>query len=84
MDATALEHLRERFGITHNAFFRHMDTRAVRFSWLDRQPVEPMAPIVELDPHTGREFVVGLVVRDHYSANGEHAVLNGWPLDLQD
>lgn len=83
LDTTALQHLRDRFGVTGNAYFRHLDTAAVRITWLDWQPVDPMATIIERDPYTGKEFVVGLVVRDHYSVNGDHAVLEGWPLELQ-
>ncbi|MFH9727896.1 hypothetical protein ACH4M4_33765 [Streptomyces sp. NPDC017254] len=84
LDTTALQHLRERFGVTTNAYFRPLEATAVRVTWLDQQPVEPLATIVELDPITSTRFVVGLVIRDHYSANGDHAVLTGWPLELQD
>ncbi|MFI8419942.1 hypothetical protein [Streptomyces sp. NPDC085479] len=84
LDMTALQHLRERFGVTTNAYFRPLETTAVRITWLDQQPVEPLATIVELDPVTTTRFVVGIVIRDHYSVNGDHAVLTGWPLELQD
>ncbi|UCA51100.1 restriction endonuclease [Streptomyces sp. WA6-1-16] len=84
LDTTALQHLRERFGVTANAYFRPLESTAVRVTWLDQQPVEPLATILELDPITSTRFVVGLVIRDHYSANGDHAVLTGWPLELQD
>ncbi|MFI9549774.1 restriction endonuclease [Streptomyces sp. NPDC052016] len=84
LDATALRHLHDRFGATHNVYFRHLDITAIKISWLDQQPVDPLATIVEHDSVTGQDFVVGLVLRDHYSANGKHAVLEGWPLELQD
>ncbi|MFJ8802864.1 hypothetical protein [Streptomyces sp. NPDC102487] len=60
-----------------------MDSTATKISWLDPQPVEPLATIVEREPITGQDFVVGLVVHDHYSVNEKHAVLEGWPLELQ-
>ncbi|MFF0190821.1 restriction endonuclease [Streptomyces sp. NPDC005244] len=84
LDTTALRHLHERFGATHSVYFRHLDSTATKISWLDQQPVEPLATIVEREPITGQDFVVGLVVHDHYSVNGKHAVLEGWPLELQD
>lgn len=55
----------------------------MRTTWLDRQPVEALARIVQHDPATGDAWVTGLVIRDHYSAEGRHAVLEGWPLELQ-
>ncbi|MET9104795.1 hypothetical protein [Streptomyces antibioticus] len=84
LDTTALQHLRERFGVTANAYFRPRESTAVRVTWLDQQPVEPLATILELDPITSTRFVVGLVIRDQYSANGDQAILTGWPLELQD
>ncbi|MCX4920212.1 restriction endonuclease [Streptomyces sp. NBC_00687] len=83
LDATALRHLHERFGATHSVYFRHLDSTATKISWLDQQPVEPLATIVEREPITGQDFVVGLVAQDHYSVDGKHAVLEGWPLELQ-
>jgi hypothetical protein len=84
LDTTALKHLHERFGATGNVYFRPLEGSAVSISWVERLPVDPLATIVEHDPITDQDFVIGLVIRDHYSVNGKHAVLTGWPLQLQD
>jgi hypothetical protein len=83
LDSAPLRHLFDRFGSIRDGYFRHLDSSAVRITWLDRQPVDPLARIVQHDLATGDAWVTGLVLRDHYSVEGRHAVLEGWPLELQ-
>ncbi|MGA5703087.1 restriction endonuclease [Peterkaempfera bronchialis] len=83
LDSAPLQHLFDRFAATRDGHFRHLDGAATQTSWQDRRPVEPLARIVQHDPVTKDAWVVGLVIRDHYSAEGRHAVLEGWPLELQ-
>ncbi|MEV5083314.1 hypothetical protein AB0K74_32385 [Streptomyces sp. NPDC056159] len=83
LDSAPLQHLFDRFAATRQGYFRPLDGAAVGKTWLDCQPVDLLARIVQHDPVSGKDWVVGLVIRDNYSVEGRDAVLEGWPLELQ-